>query len=256
MTHTIVPLRAFKDNYIWLIEDKQSSNAWAVDPGDAQPVIDYLHAKHIKLSGILITHHHADHTGGVSDLLRIWQNIPVYGFSKKTVPAVTHVVKENDVIWCGSVKLAILEISGHTLDHIAYYNDEIIFSGDTLFSAGCGRVFEGTYEQMYQSLLKLLQLPEKIQIYCGHEYTLQNLKFARHVEPNNQFIQNKILAVESLLATNHPSLPSTLADEKKMNPFLRCEESSIVSATEKQANKALKTPVDVFTCLRNWKNHF
>ncbi len=256
MTYNIVPLRAFKDNYIWVIEDKNAQLAWVVDPGDAQPVIDYLRAVNIELSGILITHHHADHAGGVDELVRIWKNISVYGFSQKTVPGVTHVVKENDVIQCGSVKFTILEIPGHTLDHIAYYNDEIVFSGDTLFSVGCGRVFEGTHEQMYRSLSKLSQLPEQLKLYCGHEYTLQNLKFATHVEPDNYFIQNKIPAVEALLAANHPTLPSTLADEKKLNPFLRCEEISIISAAEKYASKPLKTPVDVFTCLRDWKNQF
>ncbi len=256
MPNTIVPVRAFKDNYIWLMIDKTAQLAWAIDPGDAKPVLAYLQKEHLQLAGILITHHHADHTGGIIGLLKQWKNIPVYGFSTKSVPQISHVVKENDEISCGSIKLNILEIPGHTLDHIAYYNDELVFSGDTLFSAGCGRVFEGSHAQMYQSLLKFLQLPPHIKLYCGHEYTLQNLKFAAHVEPDNHFIQDKIIAIEAILAENNPTLPSTLADEKRVNPFLRCDIDSVIRAAENKAQQTFDTPIAVFTCLRNWKNQF
>ena len=229
---TVIPLRAFKDNYIWLIVIDE--NAWVVDPGDAVPVIKYLNEQHLQLKGILITHHHADHAGGIKDLLKEWSSIPVYGFSQKTVPLVSHTVKQNDTVDLGAIKFNVLEIPGHTLDHVAYYNDEMVFTGDTLFSAGCGRVFEGTHAQMYQSLMKLAQLPMHLKVYCGHEYTLQNLKFASLVEPENSFIQEKIMTVKSLLAAAKPSLPSTLSDEKNINPFLRCSDAEFKALRDRK----------------------
>ncbi len=252
----IIPIPAFKDNYIWLLVDAKTNKAWAVDPGDAEPVIQYLLPKKIQLAGILITHHHADHAGGVSDLLKKWNGIPVYGFSKKNVAEISHVVKEGDIVNCNALKLNVLEIPGHTLDHIAFYNEHILFCGDTLFSAGCGRVFEGTYDQMYQSLMKLAKLPATTQMYCGHEYTLQNLKFAEMVEPENHFIHEKIIAVQALRAHGTPSLPSLMMDEMKMNPFLRCEQSAVIKAAEKYAQGSLHAPEAVFKVLREWKNSF
>jgi len=252
----IVPVRAFKDNYIWLMVDATAQAAWAVDPGDAAPVIDYLREHHLALAGILITHHHADHCGGISNLLNEWKDIPVYGFMHSKVPQLTHFVKENDEINCGQIKLKVVEIPGHTLDHLAFYNDEIVFCGDTLFSAGCGRVFEGTYEQMYHSLNKLFYLPNSIKIYCGHEYTWQNLQFALQVEPENSFIQKKIAVVTRLLAEDKPTLPAILADEKNINPFLRCQESSVMQAAQNNAPNKLANAVEVFKYLREWKNRF
>jgi hydroxyacylglutathione hydrolase len=252
---TIIPISAFKDNYIWLFPDKTAQHVWVVDPGDAVPVIQYLHEHQLQLAGILITHHHADHTGGVADLLECW-NVPVYGFSKSSVPTVSHVVKEGDIVDCGLFKFKVLEIPGHTLDHIAYFNDEVIFCGDTLFSAGCGRVFEGTYEQMYESLMKLASLSDHAQVYCAHEYTLQNLKFASHVEPENNFIQEKIAETALLRAENKVTIPSVLRDEKKMNPFLRCQEKAVIDAVAKQTKQISDDPMQVFKSLREWKNSF
>lgn len=250
----IIPIRAFKDNYIWLMQ--QGRNAWVVDPGDATPVIDYLRENSLELAGILITHHHSDHSGGIADLLNEAGSVPVYGFRNSKVRQLSHFVKEGDEVFCGELTLKVAEIPGHTLDHIAFYNNEIIFCGDTLFSAGCGRVFEGTYEQMYQSLMKLLRMPESAKIYCGHEYTLQNLSFAKEVEPDNVFIQNKIENVRQLLADEQPTLPSLLREEKNINPFLRCQENTVIQAVQKKTQTSLTKPEEIFKGLREWKNHF
>jgi len=253
MSH-IIPVRAFKDNYIWLIPDESLHTAWVVDPGDASPVMHYLHEHHLTLTGILITHHHQDHSGGVADLLNEWGNVPVYGFVKSQVPQISHFVKEGDVVNCGELTFNVAEIPGHTLDHIAFYNEKIIFCGDTLFSAGCGRVFEGTYEQMYHSLLKLLQMSDSAKVYCGHEYTLQNLRFAEQVEPSNYFIQEKIKIVNQCLADGKPTLPSVLHDEKNINPFLRCNEKAVIQTAQRHAKNTLTKPEEVFKILREWKN--
>ena len=255
MNH-IIPIRALKDNYIWLIWDTSLQTAWVVDPGDARPVIEYLREHNINLAGILITHHHADHSAGIPELLNQYGNVPVYGFIKSKVPHLSHFVKEGDVVSCGTVTLKVAEIPGHTLDHIVFYNNEIIFCGDTLFSAGCGRVFEGTNEQMYQSLGKLLKMSDHAKIYCAHEYTLQNLRFAEQVEPKNPFIQNKIEIVSQLLAAGKPSLPSILQDEKNINPFLRCNENTVIQAAETYTKNKFMNAAEVFKSLREWKNQF
>ena len=256
MTIHINLVRALKDNYIWIIEDTNSHTAWVVDPGDAAPVISYLREHHLQLAGILITHHHADHSGGVQGLLDEWNDIPVYASSKSKVAQVTNFVNETDILNCGKCNLSVAEIPGHTLDHIAFYNDEMIFCGDTLFSAGCGRVFEGTHEQMYQSLGKLARLNDSAKIYCGHEYTLANLRFAEHVEPQNNFIQEKIKSANQLIEQGKPTLPSLLKDEKNINPFLRCEISTVIEAAQKNMDLHSTDPADIFKSLREWKNNF
>lgn len=254
MAVTLIALRAFKDNYIWLWHEDQY--AWVVDPGEAAPVHDYLAQHQLQLAGVLLTHHHADHSGGIIDLLQTWPQAEVYGSYQSKIEAVTQHVREGDEIQCGFVTLKVMEIPGHTLDHTAFYNDDVLFCGDTLFSAGCGRVFEGTYAQMYQSLMKLTHLPDTVKIYCGHEYTMQNLMFANAVEPDNFFIQQKILAVKNHLLHDEPSLPSMLADEKAMNPFLRCEEPVVIAAATQHTNQITRNAVDVFRILREWKNNF
>lgn len=251
----IFPISAFKDNYIWTWIDKASKTAWVVDPGEAQPVIRLLNEQKLELAGILITHHHNDHTGGVGELLKHWKDIPVVGSYKSAIQYINRPVKQGDEIICSPYRFKILEIPGHTLDHTAYYNEDTLFSGDTLFSAGCGRVFEGTPAQMYQSLNKLKQLSDNTKLYCGHEYTLANLNFAQLVEPNNSHIADKIKAVQSIRETNKPSLPSTMREERLINPFLRCLEPEVMNTVERHAGKQIKDPIEIFAHLRSWKNN-
>lgn len=253
---TIFPIPALKDNYIWALLDTQSNQAWVVDPGDATPVITTLSQKQLILSGILITHHHWDHSNGIPELLNHFGKIPVVGSYKSPNPHISHPVKESDTITCFDSTFKAIEIPGHTLDHTAYYNENSLFCGDTLFSAGCGKIFEGTPEMMYHSLQKLFQLNDETQIYCGHEYTLANLQFAQHVEPHNEFIKKKTIEVKQILQRSKPTLPSILTEEKNINPFLRCQVETVIDAVEKFAGKKLNTPVDIFSHLREWKNGF
>lgn len=252
---TIVPIRALKDNYIWMMT-ASNKNAWVVDPGDAAPVIDALEKNGLTLASILITHHHHDHSGGLIDLINYAGNIPVYGSHASPIKHITHHVKDNDKISCASTQFRVIEIPGHTLDHIAYYGDNALFCGDTLFSVGCGRIFEGTPTQMHNSLTKLTNLPDNTKIYCGHEYTAANLKFAHHVDPDNKNILAKMTQAHDLLNTTGCTLPSLLAEEKKTNPFLRCHEKTIIDSVEKYVKRKLTNTVETFACLREWKNNF
>lgn len=255
MPITITPIPALTDNYVWLIIDNNSRTALAVDPGEAKPILDYLQQHSLTLAGILVTHHHWDHTNGIIDLKDL-SDIPVYGAMNSNNANVTHRVSENDTIDFASLQLQIIAIPGHTLDHTAYYSPGILFSGDTLFAAGCGRVFEGTMPQMFATLQTLAALPDDTNIYCGHEYTLKNLTFAEIVEPNNLAIKNRIENVKSLRNSGLPSLPSQLSDEKQTNPFLRCDAAEIIANVSAHANKTLSSAVDVFTELRKWKDNF
>ncbi len=252
---SVIPISAFKDNYIWMLHD--SAHAWVVDPGDANPVIEALQANHLILSGVLLTHHHADHSGGISTLLKYAGQVPVFGGHKSAIREVNCPMKSGDAFACGPFSFKVIEIPGHTLDHVAFYNDELLFCGDTLFSAGCGRVFEGTYEQMYDSLCHLLKLKDDLKVFCGHEYTLANLQFAQHIEPDNAQIACKLLGVkEMLMADESCTLPSTLGEEKLINPFLRCDIEVVINAVESKFKIKTKEPAKIFQCLREWKNNF
>lgn len=257
MKFNIQPIPALKDNYIWLIVDDVTRSVFVVDPGDAKPVINYLEKHHLKLAGILITHHHWDHTNGVNELLA-YCNAPVYGASREKVQSITQQVQNNNVIdvMNTGMKLQVLSIPGHTLDHVAYYGADALFSGDTLFAGGCGRIFEGTPEQMFNALQKIAKLPGDTKLYCGHEYTLSNLRFAHHVEPENKKIIERIAAVTELRNDNHSSLPSLLDEEKLTNPFLRCDSPEIIANVERYAGNTLQTPLEVFTWLRKQKDNF
>lgn len=255
MNHHIHPIPALKDNYIWLFANPNNQKALIVDPGEAAPVMDYLHAHLLNLEAILITHHHGDHTNGAAELRERYQ-VPVYGSMDNQHPVITHRLQHGDSLDLPAVGLTFqaIAVPGHTLDHMAFYSPPYVLTGDTLFSAGCGRIFEGMPPQMYASLQRLFALPDDTQIFCGHEYTLSNLAFAKQVEPNNPAIIQHQQRVERLRAEGSPSLPSTIALEKQINPFLRATEPDVIQAAGVYAGQSFNEPWEVFAALREWKN--
>jgi len=253
--YEIVPLRAFSDNYIWTLHD--ATHAIVVDPGDARPVFDYLAAKKLKLAAIVITHHHADHIGGVKDLIK-GRDIPVYGPHDPRVPDANQRLKEGDSITLPhfGVKLTVIEVPGHTSSHIAFYGDGMLFCGDTLFAAGCGRLFEGTPAQMHDSLSKLMRLPDQTRVYCAHEYTLANIRFAKAAEPANRAVIEWESRAQAMRQQDQPTVPSTIALERAANPFVRCAEPGVIATASQHAGKPLADPVSVLAAIREWKNKF
>ncbi len=254
----ITPIPAFSDNYIWLIKGKLSK-VIIVDPGDADPVIEILEKNQFELGGILITHHHHDHCGGISKLTQQYPGVAVYGPAKEKIQGITHPLKENDIVSIPFLDLSfnVLEIPGHTLGHIAYYNDKYLFCGDTLFLCGCGRLFEGTAQQMHNSLSKLLQLDDNLLVYCAHEYTQANLEFSLEVEPKNPHLKERLTTALAQRAQNQPTIPVTLASEKKCNPFLRCHEPILAGRISAHMGRCqVDDPVSVFTQLRLWKDNY
>ena len=251
----IEPIKAFSDNYIWLLTTNEGSIV--IDPGESSNTIKYLENNKLNLQSILITHHHFDHTGGIEDLLN-YKSVDVFG-PKNDIQSINKIVKDGQTINLIGIDFQIIEIPGHTLDHIAFYSenngDPILFCGDTLFAGGCGRVFEGTYTQMYHSLLKLKNLPETTKIYCGHEYTAANLKFAKEVEPANKDISNRYNNIMGLIQKNQPTLPTSMSEELKTNPFLRCDSEKIKNNTANELNLA-SSEEDIFKILREWKDNF
>lgn len=255
----VFPIKAFSDNYIWIIQSDTGPEIAVVDPGDAAPVIALIEDQGLKLTSILITHHHWDHTGGIAQLRQHYADIVVYGPAHDGIDTITHPLTEADRIYLDAQKLEfnILDIPGHTLGHIAYHNDTMLFSGDTLFACGCGRVFEGTQQQMYDSLEKLKNLSDTLNLYCGHEYTLNNLTFALAVEPNHPALTQRFSKVQSLIKAGQPSLPCTLKEEKLTNPFFRCDDQALAKACLNQNPQVdPSSPVSVFTALRQWKDNF
>ncbi len=250
----VTPIPAFSDNYIWCIHDQKY--CILVDPGEANPVLEFIDQNKLILKAILTTHKHADHTGGIAGILKHY-DAPVFGPNHEAIPCVTQPLSEgNEITFTElALDLRVLDIPGHTLGHIAYVNETLLFCGDTLFGAGCGRVFEGTMPQMYGSLQKLAQLPEMTHVYCGHEYTLKNLAFAQHVEPNNPDITQRIEKVKKLREQSLPSLPSIIKEELLTNPFLRCEQANVIAYAE-QVDKNATLASEIFTILRDTKDHF
>ncbi|RUO28828.1 hydroxyacylglutathione hydrolase [Aliidiomarina sedimenti] len=249
-------IRAFDDNYIWLIDASDDKHCAVVDPGQAAPVLEYLDKHQLTLSAILITHHHHDHTGGIDELVARF-DCPVFG-PHNSIAGITHRLEDGDTIKVPDLplELAVLACPGHTLDHIAFYAEPWLFCGDTLFSAGCGRMFEGEPNQFFSSLQRFRQLPEDTLVYCAHEYTAANLAFAKAVEPDNRMLDKHSQWVQKKRQQDMPTLPSTLALEAEINPFLRCHLQSVKDAAQIHAQTSLSDPVEVFACLRNWKDNF
>lgn len=248
----LIPIPAFQDNYIWLL--RRGFHAMVVDPGDAAPVIAMLQSQSLQLDAILITHHHGDHIDGVTELLKYSPSTVVYA-PKKGNYAFNHLpVSENDSIYLNHIQadFMVMEIPGHTLDHIAYYGANYLFCGDTLFSAGCGRLFEGTPQQMLHSLQRLAALPPTTEVCCGHEYTLHNLAFAMRLDPANQALHERLQQAKQLREAGKPTLPSTLAIELATNPFLRCD----TAALQTSSGSENPHPLAVFTAIRQLRNHF
>ena len=252
---SVEPIKAFTDNYIWLVSTNEGSIV--IDPGESKNIQKLIDNNTIDLKGILITHHHYDHTNGLSELVKI-NELEVYG-PVNNIDGINHRLTDKDKISIIGIDFDVISIPGHTLDHIGFYsanaNNPILFCGDTLFAGGCGRIFEGTYEQMFHALKKITKLPTNTNIYCGHEYTLSNLKFALEADDTNKELIEEFKKVKNKINSNIPSLPTTLDKELKVNPFLRCDNINIQNKIIEKF-KVSNNELEVFTALRKWKDNF
>jgi len=258
----IHPLPAFSDNYLWLIENDEET--WVVDPGDGKVVSAALQERHRTLTGILITHHHPDHIGGIKHLLH--NDLIVAGPAKSQHPDVNRPMNDGDTITVCGQSFSVMAVPGHTLNHLAYYSDlnntdtsseaPVLFSGDTLFAGGCGRIFEGSPSQMHESLTRFAQLPINTRIYCAHEYTLANLQFALTMEPSNQALQNRIVVCQNLRHKNRPTLPSHMADELETNPFLRMNSAELRASVKRKYPDTENNDIAIFAAVRKLKDNF
>ena len=251
----IEPIKAFSDNYLWAISAK--GKAAIVDPGDASPVLSYLQNNNLELTNIIITHHHPDHIGGIRSLKSSFPNLKVYGPAKERIPLIDVRLKQDDEIDLGELgSYKILDVPGHTAGHIAYYGEGSLFIGDTVFACGCGRLFEGSPAQMVNSFEKIKALPLETQIYCAHEYTLANMKFAKAVDPDNKDLIQREQQCIKLRQQNIPTVPFSLADELKTSPFFGYERPEIRQAASRQSGIDKPDSVGTFTAIRKWKDNF
>ncbi|MBK1722033.1 hydroxyacylglutathione hydrolase [Thiocystis violacea] len=246
---------AFSDNYIWLLTEGTGA-AVVVDPGDADPVLEHLHAAKLRLTAALITHHHADHTGGLAELTAAFPGLRSYGPRDDRIRGLTDRIGEADLIQPAGLttNFQVMEVPGHTSSHIAFFGHGTLFCGDTLFAAGCGRVFDGSFEQLSDSLERIASLPSDTLCYCAHEYTLANLGFAAWVEPDSRALAQRRTADHRRRRQGLPTVPSSLALERATNPFLRTREPDVIRAAETVAGHPLHGSREVFTALRRWKD--
>lgn len=251
----ITPIPIYRDNYVWMIV--QGSRCWLVDPGDGAPVIDYLRNHNLALEGVFITHKHWDHVDGLRALVAEFP-APVYGPGPDLVTGVSHTVSDGDRLAMGDLDLLVIAIPGHTFEHLAYYAPSAgaLFSGDTLFSAGCGRVFDGTIEDLFESLERIKSLPADTQIFAAHEYTLANLAFAATVEPDNEARDRYQQECLELRQRQLPTLPASLATERAINPFLRTDSKQIKQRVEAYFQTRCYSERELFRLLRRWKDTF
>ena len=259
MISRIHPIPAFRDNYIWTLIGDDGANACVVDPGDPAPVREFLDSQGLGLSDVLITHHHHDHTGGLVDLIGGYQP-RVHG--PAGIAGVAETLGEGGRVAVLGVEFRVFEVPGHTLDHIAYFHDgsahesPLLFCGDTLFAAGCGRLFEGSPAQMLASLRKISVLPPATAVYCTHEYTLANLAFAVAADPDNPALRSRVESEEEKREQGRPTLPSTLDLELATNPFLRCGEAALAASAAKRLGRPVTDETEVFAAIRKWKDQF
>nr|VFK39347.1 MAG: hydroxyacylglutathione hydrolase [Candidatus Kentron sp. SD]VFK46639.1 MAG: hydroxyacylglutathione hydrolase [Candidatus Kentron sp. SD]VFK80085.1 MAG: hydroxyacylglutathione hydrolase [Candidatus Kentron sp. SD] len=252
----ITPISSFTDNYIWRIREPNGRIAAIVDPGEAAPVFRALDQEEITPVAILLTHHHGDHVDGVGEIKARYPDISVFGPARERIRGVTHRTEEGEIIDLPGARLSfrVLEVPGHTRGHVAYYGHGALFCGDTLFSVGCGRLFEGTPMDMHGSLRRIAALPGETRLYCAHEYTLDNIGFAKEVEPKNPDLARREQDAFARIDRNLPTVPSTLAEELAVNPFLRCHAPEVIHAAEDYAGRKLADPVEVFAAIRRWKD--
>jgi len=254
---TIIPIPAFNDNYIWCIIHQPSNDCIIIDPGDATPVLKTVTKLKLNLIAILITHHHFDHTGGIARLTQD-HRLKIYGPTSEKIKAITEPVNDGDVVSPGVnwPAFRVIATPGHTLDHICYFANQWLFCGDTLFTAGCGRLFEGNPAQMLNSLCTLSQLPINTEVYCAHEYTMKNLLFAKSLEPNNQQLLERFTLTQALRKANKPTVPATLEVELATNPFLRCHLPQLQQAIAAKTGHQKLNTLETFTYIRQLKDKY
>jgi hydroxyacylglutathione hydrolase len=250
------PLPAFTDNYIWTLRESPAGAPIVVDPGDAAPVLAMADATGVAPAALLLTHHHPDHVGGAAELLRRWPSLPVFAPVDDRIEAPCQRVRDGDTVEAGPWRFEVLAVPGHTLSHVAFHGHGLLFCGDTLFSLGCGRLFEGTPGQMLASLDRLAALPPPTRVCCGHEYTLANAAFAAAIEPGNAALHRRTAEARALRDRDAPTLPALLADELAANPFLRVDAPAVRAAVAARLGRMPADRVETFAELRRWKDGF